>query len=391
MPPPLKVDQISISPAVGETLLIGKATGGNLLFSDQSILSGITLKSLSGLNLTNLITVGVGSGSNYTTIQAAINAAPTTSTATNPTLICIYSGTYNEILTVDKNGLVFVGIGRVVINAPSDSDTILIEEGVSTVPLFCHFENIIFANSYDARSCFKILGVDGTTLGQDIITLSNCYFLATGLGTYCLNASILNSLRLLNCDCSGSIVSTSIFISQCAMLEVIGLLSGTDIALSYNNTSDIPSIITSTYSLLDSRFNNLTCVLIGEGLLYMEKLVTNNVIFDGNRAYTLIDCYGVLLQPNGTVTVNSKGSSYTLNNGTPTATVDIDNIQGSVSFTAETTKIVSFEVPTSNTDYMVLTSHPFVGEKEGVVKTVNGFTVEFSSNQTGTVDYLVRR
>lgn len=391
MSPPLKIDQLSISPTNTETLLIQKGTGGNLLFTDESISGGITLKKLSGISMDNLISVGVGNGSDFTSIQDAIDEAPTTSTAANPTLILIYSGTYSENIVIDKDGLVFIGVGRVILNAANDDDTVLIQEGVSTIPLISYFENISFGNEYDGRACFRVLGENGTTLGLNGIKLSNCSFVGTGLGTYCVRAHLLNSLTIQDCDCIGSVISTTITVSQCADLQVNNLMNGPDLALSYNNTLDIPSVATSSYSVRNSNLGNLTTVLTGLGELDMERLTTANVTVDGNRAYTMLDCYSAILQVNGTVTVDSKGSRYTSISGSPTAVLDIDNLQDSVNFTAEATKIVTFSVPTSNTNYMILTSHPFVGEKEGVTKTTTGFTIDFSSPQTGTVDYLIRR
>lgn len=390
MSPPLKVDQIAVSPTVADTLLITKTSGGNLTFTDNVISSGITLKKLSGMNLTNLITVGTGSGANYASIQEAVDAAPTTSTLNSPTIILIYSGVYSENIVIEKDGLIFVGIGRVIINSAADDDTLILQPGLTTIPLISYFENISFRNSFDARSCFRILGDSGTTLGLNGFRLKNCSFVSTGLGGYCVRAHILNSLTVTDSNCHGSVTSSTIYVSQCANLYFDNFL-GVDLSLTYTTLDDIPSEITSTYFLNNSYFGDALANLVTVGELEMNRTTTKDVVFDGNMAYTMNDCYGEALEINGSITVISNNSKFEAISGSPTAVLITDNLQSSVDFVAESTKIIVFPVPTSDTNYMVLTSHSFVGEKEGITKTTSGFTIDFVSNQTGQVDYLVRR
>ena len=110
--PPFKTDVLQIEPAATGTRTISRdAVAGELKFIDPSFPSGVLLADLVGIQtISNTTVVGTGGGAQFTTIQAAIDALPTTGSATNPQVIMLFPGTYNEKLTIDKDGVVLAEI-----------------------------------------------------------------------------------------------------------------------------------------------------------------------------------------------------------------------------------------------------------------------------------------
>ena len=142
---PQQVDAVLIEPAEAGTRLIDRdPSDGSLRFYDALVTSGIKLSELAGLrSVTSLLVVGKGgTGAEYTTIQAALDAVPASSSLTNPSLVLVGPGVYTENLLIEKNGVFLVGLGGAIIQAASADATIKIQDAVATFPTFCHLQNL---------------------------------------------------------------------------------------------------------------------------------------------------------------------------------------------------------------------------------------------------------
>ena len=95
--PPYLLDVLQIEPGSGDTLTISRdSTAGAMSFVDAIISGGVLLPNLVGLrNVTGLFIVGrAGDGAPYTTIQSALDAIPTGSSAAAPSLVMVMPGVY---------------------------------------------------------------------------------------------------------------------------------------------------------------------------------------------------------------------------------------------------------------------------------------------------------
>ena len=166
--PPFKTDVLQIEPAAAGTRTISRdAAIGELKFVDPSFPSGVVLADLVGIQtITNTTVVGTGGGAQFTTIQAAIDALPITGSATNPQVILVFPGTYNEKLTIDKDGVVLAGQGLVrIVNSDADP-TIHVTQGDTTVPRFVRFINLAVVAEDDGAACIHLDGSNTYATGS---------------------------------------------------------------------------------------------------------------------------------------------------------------------------------------------------------------------------------
>jgi hypothetical protein len=166
--PPFKTDVLQIEPAATGTRTISRdAVAGELKFTDPSFPSGVVLADLVGIQtISNTTVVGTGGGAQFTTIQAAIDALPTTGSATNPQVIMLFPGTYTEKLTIDKDGVVLAGQGVVrIVNSDADP-TIHVTQGVTTVPRFVRLINLTVVAEDDGAECIHLDGSNTYATGS---------------------------------------------------------------------------------------------------------------------------------------------------------------------------------------------------------------------------------
>ena len=116
---PLLVDQISIDPSQAGTRLISASVGGQLQFEDPNTGGPLTLSQFSGIGtIAGVRVVGQsGSGAQYTSIQQAHDAIPSTSSITNPWLILVMPGVYTENVVIYRDGVFLTGLGGVTIES----------------------------------------------------------------------------------------------------------------------------------------------------------------------------------------------------------------------------------------------------------------------------------
>ena len=135
---PLKVDQLQIEPgSAGTRLISADPVSGALRFQD-SVAAATNLHSLAGVGtVANVLVVGKsGLGAQYTTIQSALDDIPASASAANPYVVLVMSGVYTENLTLYRDGVALVGIGRPVLRAAADDHTLLIAEQGGTCLLY---------------------------------------------------------------------------------------------------------------------------------------------------------------------------------------------------------------------------------------------------------------
>ena len=178
--PPYLVDVVQIEPGSGDTLTLSRdATAGAMKFVDAVIAAGVLLPSLVGLrNVTGVYIVGrAGDGAPYTTIQSALDAVPTSSSAALPSIVLILPGVYTENVTIQKDGAYLVGLGGVTITNSGASDTVEISAAIATTPQDVLLRGITITNTSATQSCVRILGADSFAAGTVTV---NAAPLATG-------------------------------------------------------------------------------------------------------------------------------------------------------------------------------------------------------------------
>jgi hypothetical protein len=167
--PPLLVDQLQIEPGSGDTLTIDRdSTDGALKFVDAVITGGALLPNLVDIrNITGVYTVGrAGDGAMYTTIQSALDAIPAaTSSATSPSLVLIFPGVYQEDLTITKDGVYMVGMGRVRVVNNTATDTITVKASIDSTPQDVLFQGLEVECNEAGEAAIYVLGADTFSTG----------------------------------------------------------------------------------------------------------------------------------------------------------------------------------------------------------------------------------
>jgi hypothetical protein len=166
--PSFKTDVLQIEPAaIGTRTISRDASAGELKFVDPTFPSGVVLADLVGIQtIENTTVVGIGGGAQFTTIQEALDALPTTGSVTNPQVLLLFPGTYNEKLTIDKDGVVLVGQGLVRIVNDDGDPTIHVTQGDATVPRFVRLINLTVIAEDDGASCLHFDGSNTYATGS---------------------------------------------------------------------------------------------------------------------------------------------------------------------------------------------------------------------------------
>lgn len=407
MPNPFKVDSLNINPSHEGTRSISSVEG-ELSFKDLENPDGLLLRQLANLsNITNLRLVGKeGEGCQYTTIQEAINSIPLSSNSSNPFVVLITSGVYSEDLSLDKDGVTFIGLGTVTIrslydstpNVPQAYHTLHIYSDSDTPEYVC-FRNITFRNSHDTKACVFIEGGANSDIGLEGVYFYDCRFDAVAEGgNYNIKASSVNSIYLYNCNISSSDLDT-FRLEEVAFCQLDNIYNLGAVSLRWDEEEALPSNPPDTY-----QFNKISSL----------GLTTDNTPFQANitNGPTLVFrfCEGSDVVLSGDVSFTSQHSSFgnfTVNdtsvinlyktkrgsvNTNGDASLDEDSLKGTLVFDDEDSKTFSFPIPKQNTDYFVgLVPYgdtsgdvPYVSAKDG-----SGFTVSFNNTQTLTLGWYV--
>ncbi len=194
---PIQLDALQIVGDSGTgTRLISSDTLGRLVFSDPEVASATLSQLLGSLSsLTGVYVVSTdggsatvdGNGSPMTSIQAALDAVPNTSSASNPSLILVAPGTYVEDIRIVKDGVTIQGLGDVTLQGVG-SETVSVLQGVSTLPRRVRLQGLTITNSDPSGVC---LGASSERFATGTVTVTS---LPAGGDTLSLNGTTLTAV-----------------------------------------------------------------------------------------------------------------------------------------------------------------------------------------------------
>jgi hypothetical protein len=163
--PPFKADVYQVEPgATGTRTISRNTTDGALLFIDPIYPTGLGLADMAGLQtIPSIFLVG---GMDYPTIQDALDAIPSTSSAAQPSVVLIPSGTYEETLTISQDGVVLMALGQVTITNDDANPTIHIVQNGTSIPKFVRLVGLTVEATDDASTCVYVDGSNTYATGS---------------------------------------------------------------------------------------------------------------------------------------------------------------------------------------------------------------------------------
>lgn len=387
--PNIQADGVRIEPGSGQTLTITRDSAtGSLRFVDAVVTGGINLRDMASLStVAGVLIVGKsGAGAGYTTVQSALSAVPSSSSLTTPYLVLVMPGVYTENLTIEKAGITVQGLGRVVITAAGSLPTVTVQSSVSTTPTSLTLKDINIVQPNPGLACVSIVGSAGSTIGSDGVVLDGCTLTASGVGSYTVQANLVDFITLRNCLSTGSSGSASLRVSQCALLDIEGGMHPA-IQADYNAAGTVPSIMGSLYSLSGCSTLNVQSTLSGGGALVLGRCSAGNITMYGNR--TLLASSATLgdLSLNGTTAATLQFTSR--GGATGTGTLSETLTTGTLLFTGSATESVVFDVSRANGTYSVALDTGDATPAYVSARDATGFTVTFTSPVSTTVYWTV--
>ncbi len=417
---PLKVDQIEIEPGAAGTRLIDRdpATGA-IRFQDSVITTPLALSQLAGLRtITNVFVVGkTGSGAEYTTIQAALDAVPSAASPTNPYLIMVMPGLYTETVNIVRNGVHLVGIGRPILqsaleatpNAVGNDHTLIISAQLGTIPQRVIIQNFKITNAHDGKAAVRVVGAAASTVlgGGEGLLMIHCEMEGNGAGgNRPVWMTAANNAFFENCGMSGTGAPICVFEEAAAVILRLCTIPAA-ISFRYDNANDEPADLTGSLTIDGCRGLGSSTALVpavaidcdGDGLSAIHNSTMDagdRLQISGDQPHTIQNStLGVLsvLETATVVTRNTTHASILAPNAT--AALDIESLRGTAVFAAAATAAVTFDIPQSDTAYDVgieLPSRPAGDESPWITaKATTGFTINFQSNQTMTLGWKATR
>jgi len=415
---PTQVDALQVEPAATGTRLIDRdPSDDSLRFFDPFTLTGSKLKDIAGIQTLAgvLIVAKSGLGATYTTITSALNAVPLTASDTNPWAILVTSGVYQENLLIQKNGVLLIPLGLVILQSATEStpnvnpaDTITIQEGGGTVPEWVTLRNFTVTNAHDGYSCVRVIGSAGSDVGKVGIDLIDNDLVANGVGGHPIKADSMNILNVQG-GTWGSSSSTSLaVIEEVAVFKTNGVREITGLQLDYDTTEALPSTLGSEYEIQGSNSIGkvstlappVSSTLSGDGSLRIANCGSvGEVRLFGDRTFEGLGTDFGDLQIQNTVAATLVGSRRGTVLGTGTLAEPVT--RGSLTFAGTSQESATFDVEHPDTNYVVvpeLNAGP-AGDAWPTInpKSTTGFTVDFRNSggapivQTMTVNYAVIR
>ena len=409
---PLKIDQLQIEPGSAGTRLIRKATDGSLEFLDPRVTGGITLLQLAGLKaVQNVLVVGkAGAGAGYTTIQSAIDAA-TACTQSNPFVVLVFPGVYQESVNIVWDGLTVIGYGarlealETTPNGAGKAHTLQIQ-ATGTIPKNVTILNLDISNIHDGYSAVRIGGGAASQVGQGRILLQDCQIRATGAGGNPIKATSVNHVRVCGGSMAGSSTSAVVVAEECASFLLDDVADVPAVQMDFDTTGVIPSEATgsSLYRVSGCTGLGLTSALgfpvyselLGRGSLEISGCTGGaKGYFLGNRTVKVLGSILGDVTLDGTVAVTVVGGQKGAVASTGTESLMEPVQTGVVAFAADTSKAVVFVTPNANALYGVTieTDAPPVNDEAWYItgKSAAGFTINYTSAQTLGVTWTTHR
>ena len=391
MSDPLLVDQIQIEPGSTGTRLISKDSSTTALSLSDPVSGDLTLADMVGLQKTgSLYFVGATAPATYTTIQAALDAVPVSSSKTTPSLVLVSPGVYSEALTVEKDGIILTSLGAVTIKAPSAGSTITFQQGGSSTPKYFRMESIRVENEYDGEACVELVGGSASEVAEEWIELINCDLVATGIGGYPVSAATVNKIRIQGGNWSESSSNSLLYIEQAAELLVSGVAGIYNSQLIYDQANPAPSIATSTYRYENCRMTgNVLVTLTTLGALEISNCVLANLTCNGDRIVTANSSVMDDVVVNGTVAASLRNCVRGAASGAGTLAESTQT--GTVAFAASSSETVTHAVEQPDTNYQVFPETELTEPVAVQSKTTTTFVLAFSGAQTTSVGYTIVR
>ena len=408
---PWKVDQIQIEPGAAGTRLINRASDGSIQFSDALITGGITLSQLAGLKgMTNVLVVGKGgAGSGYTTIQAALDAVPSSASAANPYFVFVGPGVYTETVNIVRDGVYVFGYGAILESlAEATPDgagayhTLVIQAALGTIPTSVTIVGLTIRNSHSNYACVRIAGGAGSTVGSVGIVLRDCPMVASGSGRT-LSADSVDYVWLTGGSQFGSNANALLYVKNLAGFYMDGMGDVPNVELDYDTTGNVPSVPTSSYRVNGCpNFGRgtlgipVSSTLSGAGSLeIIGSTSTGAASFSGTQAVTARSSRLGAVTTVGTVALSLPGTSTgTITAGVGT-TVAQNLLRGMAAFSGTATMAVTFLAVQPDAGYSVSVETavlPASGDVWWITsKTVSGFTINFAHAQTLNAFWTVSR
>lgn len=213
----------------------------------------------------------------------------------------------------------------------------------------------------------------GSEVGSQFIDVMDCTLESTGTNSYHLYADTINYVSLTNVVCRGSVSTSGVSVNNVSLLTCDNVQELGDVTLTYNNTLDRPSDITSLYTFQHCTMNDVTINLVGVGDTVFKFCTLKNLDVNGD----------------GTVTLRHSDRSVGTYTGTPT--VLEDTAKYTATFTNVSLVTVNFDFPRPNTNYVVLldTQSPTI-VAGCTTRNLNSFVIETNILYTGTVNCLIK-
>lgn len=416
---PIKADAFQIEPGSGQTLLIDRdAATGSLKFTDAVATSGITLSALAGLQaVTNVLVVGkAGLGAQYTTIQSALNAIPSAASETNPYLVLVMPGQYDETINIVRNGVYLVGVGKVILrdalyatpDAPGADHTLIVSAQLGTTPQKVHVENLEIKNAHANKACVRLSGGAGSTVGASGIYIHNCdlhpdsaggnrYLWATAVNNVIVSGGTWGAI-------GGGTLTEYLVIEEVAYLDVFNVanLVGA-LSLRYDDAQDEPAGTALSYRFRGCPGLGTATLLAppvevdvdGKGGVFFQECLLGNTTLNGSERVDFVNCIVGDLTVNETLGVSLTNTVRGTLNTNAGSVLDEPKKSGTASFVAGATAAVSFKIPMSDASYtvqMTPNARPANDETPWYTnKLATGFTINFNSAQTLDIDWRVER
>lgn len=405
---PLLFDQIQINPGGTGTRLIRMAADGSIEFLDAIVTGGITLSQLAGMrSIGNLLVVGKsGAGAEYTTVQAALDAIPSSSSVTNPYFVVVGPGRYKETLNLVRDGVHLLGFGATLASAAEDTPngagayhTLVIQAALGTIPKYVTLTGFRITNAHDAYAAVRVEGGAGSQVGENVIALRGCDIINSGAGRP-IRAVSVNNILIEGGSMAESNATSLVMAEMCASFVMSGVDGIPNLQLDYDG-GDVPSIATSDYQLVG-------CSNIGRGILSPPISTTlntqgklsivgcsgsANLRLAGDRSVDIRGSDVGAITMLDSVAVSVSGSKKGLITSGGTATLEEPLQRGSVAFAGDVSKAVSFVTPQPDVNYTVNIETDAIPTTNWSItgKTASGFNIVFGAAQTLGIEWTVQR
>lgn len=412
---PLLIDQVQIEPGSGQVLLVYRdAATGSLAFKDALITGGLLLSQLAGLRtIANVRVVGKsGSGAQYTTIQSALDTVPSNASATNPFIVLVMPGRYDETVTIVRDGVRLIGLGqpeiRSALEATPDAvgadHTVIVNAALGTIPRSLVVDGFIISNAHSGKAAVRISGTVGSLVGDGDIVLRNCSLRAnSAVGNYTLWASICNDIAVEGGAWQEGSNLGILLLQEVSTFRATGVagIGATD--LRYDTAEDQPANGGGSYAFnqcariaADTALGTpFTSECSGGGRVEFNGCSVATATFSGDQTVTARGTVFSGLTLLNTVAATLTNCVRGAINANVTAVLDEHSRMGAAVFGADTTVAVAFDVPFSDASYQVsfeVDSQPTNDETPWVtLKAATGFTLNFATAQTLTATWLATR